>query len=88
MDVAKLRNDSLLERTTIENKVREARSKNEAIITPRGFENYVRTTFPVVKEEEGVIVIYDDEKSLVSQVRAEVTIWERLLITWNKVFKD
>ncbi len=88
MDVTKLRNDSLIERRNIENKVQEAQKENEAIMTDRGFESYVRTTFPVVKEGEGVIVIYDDEKNLVSQVRANVNIWERLLIIWNRVFND
>lgn len=87
IDVSKLRDDSAVERANLENKVRQAQLKNEEIVTPRGFENYVRTTFPVVKEGEGVIVIYDDEKSPVSQVRASVNIWEQLLILWNRVFK-
>lgn len=87
IDVAKLRNDSATERANLESKVKQAQLQNDAIVTPRGFENYVRTTFPVVKEGEGVIVIYDDEKSPVSQVRASVNIWEQMLILWNKVFK-
>jgi hypothetical protein len=40
-----------------------------AIATDRGFENYVRTTYPVVKEGEGVIVVYDAQTSPVAPVR-------------------
>ena len=88
IDVSKLRNDSAVERANLEKKVNEAKIKNETIVTERGFENYVRTTFPVVKEGEGVIVIYDDGKSPVSQVRDDINIWEKLLIIWHKVFKN
>lgn len=86
IEVSKLRNDSLLERKDLEDKVAKAKEKNEAIVTPRGFENYVRTTFPVVKEGEGVIVIYDDVKSPVSDVREDMTIWERFAVFLRKFF--
>lgn len=87
IDTAKLRDDSAAERKELEDKVAKAQAKNDAIATPRGFETYVRTTYPVVKEGEGVIVIYDDTNSPVSPVRADMTIWERLLVWWNKSFK-
>lgn len=87
IEVAKLRDDSTLERNDLEDKVRKSQGKNEAIATPRGFETYVRTTYPVVKEGEGVIVIYDEANSPVSSVREDMTIWERLIIFWNKVFE-
>jgi uncharacterized protein YlxW (UPF0749 family) len=84
IDVAKLRKESLTERNDLENKVKTAEEKNDAIVTDRGFEAYVRTTYPVVKQGEGVIVIYDDAKSPVSKVREDITIWEGLLLWWNK----
>ena len=87
METAKLRNDSLTERRELEDKVAKAQAKNDAIATPRGFETYVRTTYPVVKEGEGVIVIYDDAKSPVSSVRENVTIWEHCILFWNRFFK-
>ena len=86
IETAKLRNDSAMERTDLENKVKQAQVQNEAIITPRGFENYVRTTYPVVKEGEGVIVIYEDTNSPVSPVRSDMNIWERFIVLWRKVF--
>lgn len=85
-EVAKLRDDSSRERAILENKVKQAELKNEAIVTERGFENYVRTTFPVVKEGEGVIVVYDEEKSPVSKVRADLNVWEQLLLLFRRVF--
>ena len=85
-DVAKLRNESAQERALLEKKVDTARKETTMIGTERGFEAYVRTTYPVVKEGEGVIVIYDDEKSPVSTVREKVTVWEQLNIWWKQVF--
>ncbi len=85
-DVAKLRNDSREERELLESKVLKAKTETDFIGTERGFEAYVRTTYPVVKEGEGVIVIYDDEKSPVSTVREKVTVWEQLSIWWKQVF--
>jgi hypothetical protein len=86
--VAKLRNDSAAERALLEEKVAKAQEKNDAIATPRGFEAYVRTTFPVVKEGEGVIVIYDGDKSLVSPVREDINVWEQLLLLWRKITRQ
>lgn len=84
--VERLRAESETERMELEAKVRKAEEKNNAIATDRGFEYYVRTTYPVVKEGEGVIVIYDEEKSPVAPVRADMTIWERIVIFWKNAF--
>lgn len=84
--VDKLREESSVSRQDLEQKVERARSKNEEIGTDRGFEAYVRSTYPVVKEGEGVIVIYDEKTSPVAEVRSDMTIWERLVVYWNKVF--
>ncbi len=78
--VEKLRAESEVERRDLEMKVKRSEEKNDAIGTDRGFENYVRTTYPVVKEGEGVIVIYDGDKSPVAQVRADMTVWERIKV--------
>lgn len=82
--VTKLRNDSQIERTDLENKVQAAQDKNNEIATPRGFEAYVRSTYPVVKDGEGVIVIYDDNKNPVSSVREDMNVWEKLIVFWHK----
>lgn len=84
IESVKLRDDSTAEKKELEDKVAKAQEKNDAIATPRGFESYVRTTYPVVKEGEGVIVIYDDAKSPVSAVREDITVWERLLVLWHR----
>lgn len=78
--VDKLRDESATEKADLELKVQKAQEKNDAIATPRGYESYVRTTYPVVKQGEGVIVIYDDEKSAVAQVRTDMTMWERIKV--------
>ncbi len=87
IDVAKLRNDSLKERQELQNKVDKAQAQTDLISTKRGFEAYVRTTYPVVKKGEGVIVIYDDNKIPVSTVREDMTVWEHLNIWWNNFFQ-
>jgi hypothetical protein len=86
MDVNALKKESEQERVEIEKKVFESRKKNEFIKTDRGFEEYVRVTYPVVKDGEGVIVVYDDEKNPVSDVRETMTIWEHLSVMWNTRF--
>jgi hypothetical protein len=87
IETSKLRDDSLVERNDLQNKVDKATEKNVAIVTPRGFESYVRTTYPVVREGEGVIVVYDDTVSPVTPVRSDMTVWERLLVLWNRIVK-
>lgn len=88
VEVSKLRDDSIKERDELQRKVDVARKQTEDIETPRGFESYIRTTYPVVKKGEGVIVIYDDDKVPVSAVRRDITVWERLSIWWKDVFKQ
>jgi len=84
IEVSKLRNDSMAERGVLTDKVAQAQKQNDDIATPRGFESYVRTTYPVVKEGEGVIVIYEEDKSPVSRVREDMNVWERLLVMWHR----
>ena len=74
------------ERLDLEAKAEATRKENEFIKTERGFEEYVRTTYPVVKEGEGVIVIYDDAKQSVSEVREKMTAWEKITVYWNSLF--
>jgi hypothetical protein len=87
IEVAKLRDDSKVEKQNLTDKVAQAQAQSDEIATPRGFEAYVRTTYPVVKEGEGVIVIYDGDKSPVSQVRADMNVWERLIVFWKNLTK-
>lgn len=86
IEVKQLRVESEMERQEMEAKVAKAEQKNESISTERGFETYVRTTYPVVKEGEGVIVIYDEEKSPVSPVRSDMTVWEKFIIFFRGLF--
>ncbi|MCF7843777.1 hypothetical protein K9M47_02680 [Candidatus Gracilibacteria bacterium] len=87
IEVAKLRNDSMVERKILTDKVSIAQKQSDDISTDRGFESYVRTTYPVVKEGEGVIVVYDGNKSPVSQVRADMNVWEKLIVLWQNLVK-
>lgn len=86
MDVAKLRDDSTYERIELQKKVTTAQTQTDLINTKRGLEAYIRTTYPVVKKGEGVIVIYDDNKVPVSTVRKNMTMWEHVTIWWNNFF--
>jgi hypothetical protein len=82
------RDETKNERMDLESKVEKIRKQNEFIKTERGFEEYVRTTYPVVKKDEGVIVIYDDETKSVSEVREKMTAWEKISVYWNSLFED
>jgi hypothetical protein len=83
--VAALRNEAQLAQHDLETQIQQAKEKDTAIKTGRGLEEYVRTTYPVVKAGEGVIVVYDDNKNLVTEVRENMNIWERLLV-WGQSF--
>jgi regulator of replication initiation timing len=66
------------EELRIENeKLRKAQEKKDFLETERGKEEYIRTTFPVAKEGEKVIIVYDDKKSGVSPVKKERTTSEK-----------
>lgn len=82
--VAKIRNETSYERKEAEEKVLRAKERNEALATPRGFESYVRTTYPIVQEGEGVIVVYDEKVSPVVSVREDITFWEKVTLFWQK----
>lgn len=84
LEVTKLRDDAQTLQATLTDKVAKAQKQSNDIVTPRGFESYVRSTYPVVKEGEGVIVIYDGDKSPVSEVREDMNIWERILVLWHR----
>jgi hypothetical protein len=58
-------------------KLRKAQEKKDFLETERGKEEYIRTTFPVAKEGEKVIIVYDDKKSGVSPVKKERTTSEK-----------
>ena len=87
IEVSKFRDDSLKERNELQRKVDVAQKQTDEISTQRGFEAYVRTTYPVVRKGEGVIVIYDDNKTPVSSVRDQMTLGERFSIWWKYLFK-
>ena len=87
IDVGNIRDDSSKERSELQKKVDKAQKEADNISAQRGFEAYVRTTYPVVKKGEGVIVIYDDNKVPVSAVREDMTVWEHFNIWWNTFFK-
>jgi len=85
LEVDTLRDETRVEKSNLEQKVGQKEERNEFIKTSRGLEGYIRETLPVVKEDEGVIVIYDNDKSPVSEVRDSMNIWERLIVLWNKI---
>jgi hypothetical protein len=87
-DVVLLRDESQKEKEEFQRKVEDARIQTETIQTDRGFESYVRTTYPVVKEDEGVIVIYEEGKNPVSTVRTEMTLLEKINVLWNNLFNN
>ncbi len=82
---ARLQAESAEDRKELEEKVRKAELKTASIKTERGMEAYIRSTYPVVENGEGVIVVYDTSVSPVTPVREDMTFWESLLIWWRNV---
>ena len=72
--------------TLTKNKLREAENKKIYLESERGKEEYIRTTFPVAREGEGVIIVYDDKKELVSPVKKELSTQEKINHFVNDLF--
>jgi cystathionine beta-lyase/cystathionine gamma-synthase len=73
------------ERHTLEKKLATIQAKNDSLATESGQESYIRTTYPVVKDGEGVIVIYEATNSPVVEIRSGISFKERALL-WFKAF--
>jgi hypothetical protein len=87
IEMSKIRDDTEKEMLDLKQKKEKAEESLAFIKTPRGEEEYIRTTHPVVKEGEGVIIVYDNQKSPVSNVRERISFLEKLSIWWNSVFR-
>jgi hypothetical protein len=87
------RNDIVVERNKKEEELRlhneklaAAQNKKAFLESERGKEEYIRTTFPVAKEGEGVIIVYDDNKQVVSPVKKEMSSMEKLKHFFHDLF--
>lgn len=86
INAGKLRDEAIAKEEETRISLAKAEGRLSAIETDRGFEEYVRTTYPVAKEGEGVIVVYEQEGSPVTAVREHMTVWERLLVLLKPLF--
>lgn len=86
--VADLKAQSAKERSAMEEKLMRAQEKNDALHTERGIEDYVRRTYPVVKQGEGVIVVYEASTSPVVPVRKDVGIIEQVRMFFGTLFSN
>lgn len=84
IDVEKIRNDTEIKKNELQDKVNIDDIRNTKIKTVNGIDEYVRSTLPVVKEGEGVIVVYDNNNNVVIPARNDLNIWERFIIWFNK----
>ena len=87
------RNDIVAERNKKEEELRRhsdkltaAQDKKAFLESERGKEEYIRTTFPVAKSGEGVIIVYDDNKEVVSPVKKEMSFVEKLKHFFHDLF--
>lgn len=71
------------EQSSLEQKVANAEARLSFVQTDRGKENYIRTTYPVVKDGEGVIVVYTASTSPVAEVKKDIGMWNRS-VEWIK----
>ena len=86
LKVADLKAQSDKERKSLEEKLVRAQEKNDALHTDRGVEEYVRRTYPVVKQGEGVIVVYEASTSPVVPVRKDIGFAEQIKIFFATIF--
>lgn len=80
------RNESILKLNTAQEKLNKSEEKYGAILTERGVENYIRKTFPVVKDGEGVIVVYDASNSPVVPVKKDNGYFAGLVVWIKGIF--
>ena len=78
-DIVAERNKKEQELKDAERKLSDTKEKKVFLESERGKEEYIRTTFPVVRDGEGVIIVYDDKKESVTQVKKELSTKESLL---------
>jgi len=84
--VAELKSQSEKERISLEQKLNKSQEKTDALYTDRGVEEYVRRTYPVVKQGEGVIVVYEASSSPVVPERKDVSVIERIRMFFGTLF--
>lgn len=84
--VADLKAESAKERATMQEKLDRSQEKNDALHTDRGVEDYVRRTYPVVKQGEGVIVVYEASTSPVVPVRKDISTFEQVRMFFATLF--
>lgn len=81
------RDESVLKLSTVQEKLNKSEEKYNTILTERGVEDYVRKTFPVVKDGEGMIIVYDASTSPVVPVKkdagyfADFMIWVKSVVS-------
>lgn len=61
----------------------KAINKLRIISTERGIDGYIRQAYPVVKDGEGVITLYNSSTTNIINVAIEPSIWEKF-ISWLK----
>lgn len=66
-------------------KLENNKQKLENINTESGKEKYIRETFPVKKEGEGLIIVYDDQASTY-EIPKKVSNWDIFLEFIKKMF--
>ena len=80
------RDESALKLSTVQEKLNKSQEKYSAILTDRGVEDYVRKTFPMVKDGEGMIIVYDSSTSPVVPVKKDVGYFTDFMIWVKSIF--
>lgn len=70
-----------------ESKTNAAKANLDLISSNRGVEGYIRETYPVVKEGEKVVVLFDSKKSPIEPVELPPTQMDKLKSWWNNLYK-
>lgn len=83
LKVEKEREKAYQEKSVLEDKLAKSETRLNFVETPKGREDYIRTTYPVVKAGEGVIVVYNATDSPVAEVKKDQGRWYDFMFLLN-----
>ncbi len=72
----------------VDTKSKISAEKLRIISTERGVEGYIRQAYPVVKDGEEVITLYNSSTTNIINVEIEPSIWRRFSIWLKEIYYD
>ena len=81
-------NEAYIDYKSQESKTKASKLSLDLISSDRGIEGYIRETYPVVKDNEKVIVLFDSKEKLTEPLELPPTTLEKIIEWWNKLYNN